>query len=68
MLFNNSDNNGIDLDEKAIKVWIAMNPPNPEIWVYTQDNQAVNGYDGMAAAIMRPLHPRWDIVRRDLKK
>lgn len=67
MIFNDSEDKGLDLDNQAIKAWIIMNPPNPETWTYTQDFQPVNGWDGMAGVGIKFLHPRWDIVRRDLK-
>lgn len=67
IIFNDSDDNGLDLDGKMMQAWIAINPPNPETWTYTQDFQAVDGYNGMAGISIKFLHPRWDIVRRDMK-
>lgn len=43
MIFNDSEDKGLDLDNQAIKAWITMNPPNLETWTYTQDFQPVNG-------------------------
>lgn len=66
MIFNDSDDNGLDLNDEVVKAWVAMNPPNPKTWTYTQDFQAVDGYNGMAGISIKFLHPRWDIVRRDM--